>query len=80
MSGLTPIQKEQIARNAGYSSYEAMIAFQRQLARQRQPQTAAQKPVVQQAEQAVNQGMSWHPRNIFNYIGEVLKNANRKAE
>lgn len=70
-------QREALARQHGYPSYEAMINFERQRSRRdRGPQTASRgSPRLEDALPALE---NMHPRAIFERIQEALAGVNGK--
>ncbi len=64
--------REKMARDAGFPSYEAMIAWERQRANPTGGTVPGKKKA---APMSVDTAMSWHPKVIFQNLADLLKGA-----
>lgn len=79
-AGWTP-EQERRARAAGFPSAQAAADWERARQQRRAPQTVAGQGGAQPTEADRPEGgnaMSWHPRNIFNWLTGLLGGANER--
>lgn len=71
-----------MAQENGFENYEQMKLFMLQRQRRDGNATAPARPAqaAPRAKEAAGQAMSWHPRQIFNYIAETLGMANDRND
>lgn len=69
-------EMERLARARGFPSAEAMAAWVRQQSRPRTQQTVSgRSQTPASAPEVRDQASAWHPRRMFNYLAETLRNA-----
>lgn len=76
-------QRQAMARQAGFPSYEAMLAWENQRQNKRGGSVLVKGAAPVRAERPVPEKVredapSWHPASIFNYITSALRGANEK--